>query len=317
MIVALSKKLEWSPRLLQTGEDDTPEVGWVAIGELHVDYLTWDEDGRPHGYQRPLDPARIADLEANWKPYACGTAVVSRRADGSLWTVDGNHRNVVQSRLGRSVVLALIYSGLTPEREAELYHRLNNDRKGTNQWNRFGARGTSGDPKVHALIDLCAECGFKIGTADRSINSIAAVGALERIYGWPNGPRLLRQTLLTIKTVWPSDLPTRDGVFIAGLALFTITWDAAYEGTPDNKIDWKRFAALFTKVSGGDIVRKAKELKIEAGFALNPNTYALALRDIYNGKSNFRGRLEGKVAHPVASGGYRRFATSKNRISGR
>jgi len=306
--MALAKKIKpWSSRLME-GDDETPEIGWVSVGELHYDWLTWDENGYPHGYQKPLDELRVERYVNEYDPHLLGVITVSRRTDGSLWVIDGQHRCAVCHRLGKSVVLAAIYSHLDPETEAAHYYRLNTDRKSPNQWNRFGARGSSGDQKIAALISLTAECGFRIGTADRSLHSIAAVNMLERVYGWPDGPRLLRQVLRKVTELWPTDLVARDGVFIEGLALFTFNFDGSYLTREGNGINWSRFDSVLSKVKATEITRKCKELKIEAGFAMNASTYATAIRGFYNGKSNYSGRLEGRIVIPSARTASRSFS---------
>jgi hypothetical protein len=293
-----------------------PPVEWVRLDELHVDYLRW-EDGAPKGYQRPLDEPRVDEILREFDENRIGIGVVNRRPGGTLWIVDFNPRVAVLKRLGRQIARAEVYDGLTPEEEADLYYHLNHDRKPLNQWNKFGARGTSGDPIVQALIDLAAAHGFKIGTADRSLQSIAAVTTLERVYGYPQGPRLLGQTLATVNATWPRDVGARDGVFIAGLALFIFNWDGSYLPATGPTIDWRRFAKVFSDVSAPDLVKKCKQLKIEAGFAMNAHTYALGFREFYNGKSNFTGRLEGRVTMP-SQRGYRRMGPpTRNRVEGR
>lgn len=309
--MALAKKLAaWSPKLLQ-GEQMTPEVGYVQIGELHFDWQRW-EGGRSVGYQRQLDEGRVGRYSAEYDPRLARPVVVNRRADGSMYVIDGQHTIAIERGLGRSVVLATVWDGLTPQQEADLYNRLNSQRVTPNQWNRFGARATAGDPKALAIIALAAECGFKTGTPDRSINAIAAVNALERLYDV--SPALLRQTLTKIRELWPTDVVTRDGVFISGLAWFIYTWDEAFYptsvGTEGDVIDWRRFDDVFSKVTGRDVVRDVAVMRIESGMSVNAAAYAVAFRDKYNGKSNFRRRLLGRPISP-ASG--RRGAVERRR----
>jgi len=315
MTALLKKVPEWSPRLLQA-TDDTPEVGWVSIAELHYDWLHW-VDGQPVGYQRPLDPGWVAKHLSVYDPGLVHLVTLSRRADGSLWVIDGQHRIALLAALGKQVVLAAISSGLTREQESARYERLNSDRKQPNQWNRFGARGSSRDPKTLALIALTAECGFKIGTADRSLGSIAAVNMLSRVYEWSNGPALLRFVLRKVSEIWPTDIGARDGVFIEGLALLVWNWDGGYLLREGNAIDWRRFDTIFSKVRATEITRRCKELKIEAGFAMNASTYATAFRDIYNGKANFTGRLNGRVLTPTARGARAIKDPTVNHVRGR
>lgn len=308
----LRKRLpEWSPRLLE-GSDEAPEVGWIAIAELQYDMLRW-VDGRAEGYQRPLEEPRLAQMLASYDPRLLGVIVVVRRADGSYWVVDGQHRIELLRRLGRSVVLAEIHTGLTREQEADFYYHLNRDRRTPNRWNQFGSRASSGDPRILAIIELAQGCGFRVGTADRSLSSIAAVAVLERVYGWIDGPRLLRVTLHKITELWPSDVIARDGVFIEGLALLIWNYDGSWRQDTTETIDWKRLDSVFSKTTAREVMRKAKNLKAEQGFTMNPSTYAIAFRDLYNGKTNFTRRLTGKVLLPRATGVPRAVLGGRNR----
>lgn len=296
--MALRKIAAWSPQLMEAS-DSSPEVGWITLGELHYDLLGW-RDGVAEGYQRPIDEARARRYLDNFDAHLLGVITVSRRADGSLWVIDGQHRCWVLQQLGKSVALAAIYSGLTRQQEAIFYNRLNVERVTPNRWNQFGARASGGDPRVLAIVDLAAGCGFRVGTADRSAHSIAATSMLEKVYGWPDGPQLLRQVLPKIKELWPADVTARDGVFIEGLALLVWNYDGSYYRDQVETIDWRRFDDVFSKTRAVDIMRRAKELKIEAGFEMNAATYALAFRDIYNGNAKFRRRLGGKMVHPAS-----------------
>jgi hypothetical protein len=111
---------------------------------------------------------------------------------------------------------------------------------------------------------------------------------------------------------------TRDGTFIEGVAYFIYTWDSGYSQVEGNAIDWGRFGRVFAKVTGPEIQKTCKQLKIDAGFAMNGVTYAVALRDIYNGRSTFGGRLIGKVHVPRPGGGHKNFGVqSPNRVQAR
>lgn len=297
MALLSKKKPEWSPRLMQTQSDDTPEIGYVQIAELRYDLLRW-VDGRAFGYQRPLDEARIEKYVAGYQSHLVEPATINRRADGSLYVIDGQHRIEVERRLGHTVALARVFTGWTPEAEAETYSRLNTDRKRPNLWNTFGARASAGDHLALAIVGLARDCGFKVGTADRSLESIAAVNALETLYKLPDGPRLLRTTLRKIREYWPTAIAARDGVFIEGLARFIYTWDGSFYDAGGNVIDWGRTDKLFALHVASEIVQRAKALRIETGITLNATTYSLAFRDIYNGKANYTGRLVGNVAQP-------------------
>lgn len=290
-------KIAWSARIIEAG---SPERDFVRIDDLRYDYLRWDEAGAS-GYQRPLEEPRVRKYVAAYDPHLVREVVCNRRADGTLWVLDGQHTAEVERRVGRSVVRAVIYSGLTPEQEAAIYHQLNTDRRSPNLWNRFGARVTSGDSIAIAVTDIARSCGFRVGTADRSLGSIAAVAALESVYRTFDGARLLYSTLSLIQEFWPSDVVARDGKFIEGLARFLYTWDGTWAEPDGQKIDRVRFNAVFSRVIAKEIQRYVQRLKVEHGMTPGAGAYAIAFRDIYNGKSNNTRRLTGAPAYKAGT----------------
>lgn len=83
-------------------------------------------------YQREPVASWVASLVESWDDDACDPLKVARRANGHLFTVDGNHRRLAALELGFSHIYATIYdleSQIGTEAEAAEFVRLNTWRK--------------------------------------------------------------------------------------------------------------------------------------------------------------------------------------------
>lgn len=87
----------------------------VKIEDLKVD----------HSYQRELDQKRVKNIADKFNPELAGTIIVSRREDGSLYIIDGNHRVNAMKLIGKKYVMANILENLTIEEEAADFYKLN------------------------------------------------------------------------------------------------------------------------------------------------------------------------------------------------
>jgi len=254
------KTKAFAPRLL-----DQKEIvrDYVRLADLNVD----------PSYQRKLYESRLSKITTNFDPDLIQTIVVSKRADGTLWVLDGQHRCEVLRRLGKSVVLADIREGLTHEREAILFWMLNSGSSQPTSWEQFMARITGNEPIATAIVSIVERHGYHIGriTEDRGIQ---AVGAVETVYNMGK----LDKTMAIISTVWPMDKGAREASIIQGLGQFLLTYDG------DPIYDDGRTLEALDKVTPSALLRRAKETELETGRSFQrAATVTIAFRDCYNG----------------------------------
>lgn len=193
----------------------------IAIGKrelVALDALV--TDGR---FNRPVSSAWVDNLVSNFSGRAFGTITTSRRRDGSLVILDGQHRVESLRALGldeeRRCIPAVVHEGLSLEDEAYLVKILNDD-KAFNPYDKFRALLTAGDPEARHITSICEKLGLRIGSGSRD-GVVTAVSTLRRVYkiSEPKG-RLLRQTLRVIIRSWgESSDPLRNEI-IAGVAEF-------------------------------------------------------------------------------------------------
>jgi len=160
------------------------ELKRVNVSQLLVDYA------QPYGngYARPLSEGRLRVLRRDWDSMACSPLIISKRADGSLFVVDGNHRRVIAFEKGIASLPAMIFSGLEQAREADLYTKLGTV-LGQTPWTRFQSKLVAGDQGANNIVRIVEANGFVLDASGYQDARIQAVARIEWIYarGGPEG----------------------------------------------------------------------------------------------------------------------------------
>jgi hypothetical protein len=175
-------------------------------------------------YQRPLEEHRVAKIAKSFDETLFGVLEVSSRNGNRQHHVfDGQHRLAAARKLKLTDVPCLVHERLKPEQEAEMFVRLQRERKNINPQDRFRARLFYRDPVALDIVKIAAATGFEIKTnaADAKPDAwrIRAVSALDRIYSL-RGPEGLRETLSMVANLWGGDQKAADGGLLDGMAVF-------------------------------------------------------------------------------------------------
>lgn len=232
-------------------------------------------------YQRPLT-SFVQRIVKAFDPALIGTIIVSKRSAKSYAIIDGQTRVEGMKEVGLKDAPCLVYVGLTPAQEADLFAKFQTERRGMHSASRFNAEVLAGREHAVAVNDIVEECGFKVNTTlNGDSRHIAAVAALEFAYwgartgkGKEPDPELLAQTLLLIKKTWPK-LPelARGALIIRGLAYFL-------SNNPD--VDEEKFAAKLSKVQPSELGKRAQALKEGRGMTgQSPALMAEAIENLY------------------------------------
>lgn len=167
----------------------------IELDELFVD----------EAYQRPLSNFSKR-IEEDYDPAMVGTLIVSDRSKSRkppfFAVIDGQTRMVGMRRRGEPLAPCLVYEGLTRKQEAELFARLQTERRGMATWIRFRAALISGKAEPAAIAALAATEGFKVA-GDGDERGIRSIAALEWLYR--KDPDLLRQVLAIVREAWGAD----------------------------------------------------------------------------------------------------------------
>lgn len=222
-------------------------------------------------YQREIKQDLIQTIRNNWHDIAAGAIILSRRKDGSLWIVDGQHRVAAAQMLKMTRLPAIIIEGLTIEQEAELRIELTT-RKSDTPGEKFKARLVANEPKALSILEIASSLDVKIALDRQKGDSVNALSALEYIWDVDKG--------VTLKTILKIIKDAR-GVVNQETAsrtnLLMLKWFMEHHV---NEMERKRLLYVL-RMSAAAIIAKAEENKVHLGGALWVNQYRVLI-DLYN-----------------------------------
>lgn len=178
----------------------------VRVGDLRVD----------HTYQRPCD-GREKGMADSFERHRIGVPCVSRRRDGSMWIIDGQHRIAAMRLLGLDdeQVMVEMYHGLTLQQEAHLFNKKNEGAKRVHALDRFRAELVERDPVALDIQSILAKQSLSIA-AGRSNHTLACIAAVKTCH-------LKYRNLARVVSVlrsWGSHVERWDGQIVKWLGLF-------------------------------------------------------------------------------------------------
>jgi hypothetical protein len=134
-----------------------PVLEWIAPDEMQVDEF----------YQRSLTNetavALIRRIAQFWDWSLCQPINVARRADGSLWIVDGQHRHAAALMRGDIPHLPCVITSFADRgAEAAAFVALNKQRRALNGVDVFKAALVAGDQDAIAVMSIITDAGLTI-----------------------------------------------------------------------------------------------------------------------------------------------------------
>ncbi|KPH67531.1 DUF6551 family protein [Novosphingobium sp. ST904] len=143
---------------LETGPQKgaPPTLEWIGINTLNVD----------EAYQRATDGANsrriIIGMVKEWDWALCQPLVVSRRADGSLFILDGQHRKAGAVERGDIPHLpCVVLTGRDTSAEAATFVALNTKRQKLSQADIFNGMLAAGDEEAKAMQAMLQQTGWR------------------------------------------------------------------------------------------------------------------------------------------------------------
>lgn len=237
-------------KLLGPVTGNPPTLEWIAIDVLEID----------PAYQRTMESPKsrkiVLGMVKGWDWRQCHPLVVTRRSDGSLKVLDGQHRLEGARQRGDIPHLpCFVTPAMELNDEAAVFVRLNTERQRLSQTEIFAAMIAAGD-----------EAALKIGAMMRETGWVFARhgNTVEFKPGWlACGPMLARQVkrvgeapvrnaLTALREAFP-DRPVRHGstILAALIDLYAANRapdpDALIEalGSVEGTQDWMNEAAMF------------------------------------------------------------------------
>ena len=248
---------------------------------LSIDDLEIDE-----AYQRPLSQKHVEEILADLEVAAADAISVSKRKNGKLYIVNGQHVAAALKLSGETEILAFVYVGLTPKEEARL-RLIKNHSRGDTSLEKFHARIASGEAKALAIQKLLGEFGTHVNRSPSKYSGINSVAALDWLMD--DSPDQLRWTMVFLRDAFDEiSGDAASGDMIKGVHWFIKVHPGEYSRKD-----------LVSRVRTGgpeDVLRRARNHKSVSGGAGWLNVYR-ALVEIYNYRRTERSKLEMKTRY--------------------
>jgi hypothetical protein len=184
--------------LIEPPVGNPPTLEWIAAERLAID----------ESYQRATDSKRSRSLIFNigkrWNWSYCQPLVVSRRADGSLYVIDGQHR--LSAALQRGDIMHLpcvVLHGQEGASEAQAFVALNTQRQRLSQSDIFNALLASGDEAAKHVTEILRETGWRQTRAQNpTVGTLICAPMIvkaAKLYGEP----VVRNALTALREAYP------------------------------------------------------------------------------------------------------------------
>jgi hypothetical protein len=242
--------------------------------------------------QRQLNEDRADAMAAKFQPHALGLLTASKRADGHIYVLDGGHRCSAARKANYDGLIATrLFENLTLEEEAELFLTLNSSRA-VQAIDRFKVRITMGEPSATAINKVLQTYGLHVDWANnQSLNTISAIGALEKVYHGAgvreegNYTDLIDNVIRTLHKAYgeKNDRATYSRVMLEGLGIFIATFG--------KRIDYDRLVYVLQGTVPRQITvqtRAMKDAKVIAKGGTLGMSAAMVLHRLYNHRFRFK-----------------------------
>lgn len=250
-----------------------------GLEQIRVDQFNID-----HSYQRPISPTMVNRIIKAFDSRLFGIVTASRRADGSYWVLDGQHRIAALIKMGKGniAVPCEVLTGLSMEDEARVFHLRNANKKTMTPQEKFRGALAAGDERAVRIDRAVRAAGFQVNLDSSELNGglIPATSSLERVdRQYRDGH--LETTLGLIRTTWGTDHGPR-GNLITGLAYLLYL----YRDT----LNIKRFVEKLSDLTLEHVYSMSKKYRESTKVATDIAVCAVLI-DRYNHKLHHKNQL--------------------------
>jgi hypothetical protein len=249
----------------------------TGVGSGKLEYLTAGDIQIDTRYQRGLFQPKVKKIVADFDPDAFGVLVVSRRADGSLWALDGQHRLAALQQMEwlDQRVPCVVYDGLTLEQEAKIFYLPQMTRRPLTPAERFRARLVQGERVALEIQAIANRYGYTVNTTNGgtgSAHTLDAVAAVELLHtDYADGGILARVLEITSQS-WGNDEYHISGEVLRGIGAFTHRFP---------QYDHGRLVSLLRSIRPDAIDNDGKDIQRLLGMNKNYSS-AYAIHRLYN-----------------------------------
>lgn len=241
-----------------------PEILLVDPAELSVDPQV----------QRTIDTTRVKHIADRYDPTALGVLKVSRRPDGTMVVLDGQHRLAAVKAVDPDRKLRCeVYTDLSLTQEARA-HLQGNDTRRPQAIDLFKVRVTAGNETAVAITTMLAKYGWRVRLGAGE-GDFAAVVGLERV--WRTSATAAEAAIKTATEAWGNDPAGAAGALIEGLGLFHLRYG--------QQVNMGDLVGRLKKYAGGPgaLIGKARGLRDMRGGTM-PKAVGEIVYETYNAR---------------------------------
>lgn len=176
-------------------------------------------------YQRPLDAKRANQYVSEFNEALVGVPLLARRADGTLYVYDGQHRLWVLIQLGYTHFWCSVVDSPSAEAEAAWFAALNGTggTKRVKKTELFNAHLMAKDPVALDVLKLLGDYGLTVSKGGTHVGKTNSVSALMK-YVKSDKERLVR-AMDAIDRLWSQEEKAWTQIILRGM------WEVA--GNPE------------------------------------------------------------------------------------
>lgn len=171
--------------------------------------------------QRTLNERRAQNIASNVVREAIGAVIISKRSNGELYIIDGQHRWRACALSGIPTMRAEVHHGLTQAEEAILFLIKNRESHKPRPIDEYHVGLTGGVPLYVDTESVLVKHGLTLGSS--STNGVGAVSGVLRIVD-RYGCAVLDRTLTVAEEAWGRSAETWDGMLLGGIGMCIGRW---------------------------------------------------------------------------------------------
>ena len=225
-------------------------------------------------YQRAINQRNVMLIKQGYVKELVNPVKVSLR-NGKYYCFDGQHTlAVLTDMFGEDcIVPCLVYTGLTYEKEAELFAKQDEFKRKLSSKEKVKANYEAADEDTVKFVSAVEKAGFKCHFNHGGATSNNSIGTISYLYHTvykKHGEDHMIRLLSIIRSAWSDEKNATQDAIIKGLDIFMTLYDGEY--VPADLV------AKLQKVSPIVIIRNGKASMTHTG----ATRYAVAIFDVYN-----------------------------------
>lgn len=206
----------------------------MGFDNHEIQFLTADDLFVDPEIQRRLVAPWASKLIGRFNPSMMGVLTGSKRTNGKVALVDGQHRfNAALSSDFAGKFEVNVYYGLNKAEEVQLFLALNDSRQ-VGALDEFRIRLAGGDDMVaNALNKILTDNGWEVNGTKRGNSTFAAVTTLERLY--LRDPDTAHRVIYVPTSAWGHEGVATDNRIIDGLGRVLLHYKQVWDNP--NRLD--------------------------------------------------------------------------------